>query len=94
MSNGTFMLVLAVGAGLLAIWTHARFPGLAPDSLGRAVLHTAAAVLLLQTLPVALDAGLNVQLAVLGLVLPALTYAMLAAIWMLRLAQATLGLQR
>lgn len=94
MSNGTFVLVLAVGAALLAIWTHARFPGLAPARLGRTVLHTALAVLVLQLLPFALDSGIDLRISILGAVLPALTYAMLAAIWMLRLAQTTLGLQR
>ena len=94
MSNGTFVLVLAVGAALLAIWTHARFPGLAPAHLGRTILHTAAAVLMLHLLPFALDSGVDIRVSILGAVLPALTYAMLAAIWMLRLAQTTLGLQR
>ena len=94
MSGDTFVLVLAVGAALLAIWTHARVPGLAPAHLGRTALHTALGVLLLHLLPFALDSGIDVRVAILGVVLPALTYAMLAAIWMLRLAQATLGLQR
>jgi hypothetical protein len=94
MSSGTFVLALAIGAGLLAIWTHARFPGLAPERLGRTMLHTAASVLLLHLLPAVIDSGLSIQIALLGIVLPALTYAMLAAIWMLRLAQTTLGLQR
>ena len=43
MSNGTFVLALAVGAGLLAIWTHTRFPSLAPERLGRTILHAATA---------------------------------------------------
>lgn len=94
MSNGTFVLVLAIGAALLAVWTHARFPRLAPARLGRTVLHTACAVLVLHLLPFALDSALDVRLSILGVVLPAFVYAMLAAIWMLRLAQTTLGLQR
>lgn len=94
MSNGTFVLVLAVGAALLAAWTHARFPSLAPARLGRTVLHTAGAVLVLNLLPFALDSALDVRVSILGVVLPALVYTMLAAIWMLRLAQTTLGLQR
>ena len=35
MSNGTFVLVLAAGAALLAMWTHVRFPSLAPERIGR-----------------------------------------------------------
>ena len=39
MSNHTFMLAFTVGAGLLALWVHARFPALAPERLPRAMLH-------------------------------------------------------
>jgi len=94
MSNGTFVVALAVGAALFAVWTHARFPGLAPERLGKTMLHTAGALLVLQLLPVALDSGLNVYVAVLGIAVPALTYAFLAMLWMLKLAQTVLGLQR
>jgi hypothetical protein len=94
MSNGTFVLALAVGAGLLAIWTYARFPGLAPEQLGRTILHTAGALLLLQLLPVVLGSGLNLYVALFGIALPALTYAMLAVLWTLKIAQSSLGFQR
>lgn len=94
MSNGTFVLALAAGAGLLAVWTHARFPSLAPERLGWALLHTGAAMLVLRTLPFVFDAGAGTWLAIFGVALPALVYALLAAIWMLRLVQTALGLQR
>ena len=41
MSNDTFVLVLAAGAGLLAMDPHAR--SLAPERLGRTILHAATA---------------------------------------------------
>lgn len=69
-------------------------PRFSPARLWRTALHTALAVLVLHLLPFVLDSGIDVRVAILGVVLPALTYAMLAAIWMLRLAQTTLGLQR
>lgn len=94
MSDGTFVLALAAGAALLAVWTHARFPALAPERLGRAILHVAVAMLALKVLPLALDSGLNTYLALFGAALPALAYALLAALWMLRLAQSALGFER
>ena len=93
MSNGTFVLALAAGAGLLALWTHVRFPDLAPERLGRTLLHTAAALLLLRLLPLGLE-SVNVYVAVFAVVLPALTYALLAMLWMLKQAQTALGMQR
>src|SRR5687767_1927106 len=43
MSNSTFVLVLAAGAALLALWVHTRFPSLAPERLGRTIVHAATA---------------------------------------------------
>ena len=93
MSNGTFVLAFAGGAGLLAVWIHARFPGLAPERLGRTLLHAAVAFTLLQLGPglagsAALIAGLFL------VVLPALVYALLSTIWMLKHFQTALGLPR
>ena len=39
MSNDMFVLALAVGAALLALWIHARFPALAPERMPRTLLH-------------------------------------------------------
>ena len=94
MSNGLFVLALAAGAGLLAVWIHARFPGLAPEQMGKTVLHTAIAFLVLKLTP---DLGESVQAKFAGvflIVLPALVYALLCSIWMLRHAQTAMGLSR
>ena len=90
MSNGTFVLALAVGAALLAAWTHARFPSLAPERLGRTIAHLVVASVLLQVTP-GLGGSVGVFAAVFLLVLPALVYAMLSAIWMLEHARTALG---
>jgi ABC-type uncharacterized transport system permease subunit len=93
MSNSTFVLALAAGAGLLAIWVHVRFPSLAPERLGRTILHAATAFALLKL--TALSGEGSAALAtVMLLVLPVLVYALLCTIWVLQHAQAALGLQR
>ena len=94
MSNGTFMVVLTLGAGLLALWLHARFPALAPESIGRAIVHAAAAFVLLQTAAALGTASLTAFATVVLLVLPALVYALLCTIWILKAAQTALGLSR
>jgi hypothetical protein len=94
MSNGVFVLALTVGAGLLAMWLHARFPALAPERMGRAIVHAACAFVLLK-LAAAVGAGsLTVFAAIFLLVLPALVYALLCTLWVLRCAQAALGISR
>ncbi len=93
MSNGTFVLALAVGAALLALWIHARFPWLAPERLGRTLVHVAAAFLVLQLTVQVGDSTLTVA-ALFLLVLPALVYAQLCMLWVVRLAQTALGASR
>jgi hypothetical protein len=89
-----FVLALAAGAALLAVWSHVRFPSLAPARLMVTVVHTGIAILLLNATPLALESSINTYVALFGLVLPTLVYAMLAAIWMLKLAQTATGFQR
>ena len=93
MSNGTFVLALAVGAGLLAIWTHTRFPSLAPERLGRTILHAAIAFALLK-LTALVGESSSAFGVVFVFVLPVLVYALLCTIWVLRHAQTALGLSR
>jgi hypothetical protein len=94
MSNGTFVMALTVGAALLALWTHVRFPSLAPERLTRTIAHVVAAFALLLTLPGLGHSPTTVLAGVFLLVLPALAYALLCTIWMLKHFQAALGLSR
>lgn len=94
MREGLSLVMLAAGAGSLALWTHVRFPSLAPERLLPAVAHIGLAMLLLNLTPTALESSLNLYLALFGLVFPSLVYAFLAAVWMLRLVQTSLGFQR
>jgi len=93
MSNGTFVLVLAAGAGLLALWLHVRFPALAPERLGRTIVHAVTAFALLK-MTATFGESATVFTAVFVFVLPALVYALLCTIWVLQQAQTALGLSR
>jgi ABC-type uncharacterized transport system permease subunit len=93
MSNGTFVLVLTAGAALLAMWTHVRFPSLAPERVGRTFMHAASAFVLVQ-LAASLMGGSFVLAPLFLVVLPALVYALLCMIWLLQQAQTALGMSR
>jgi len=93
MSSSTFILALAAGAALLALWIHIRFPSLAPGRLGWTVGHCVAAFVLLQ-LGSGFVGSTPALVGVFLFVLPALTYALLCSIWMIVHAQATLNLSR
>ena len=95
MSNSTFVLALAGGAALLAMWTHTRFPSLAPERVGPALAHACSAFALLLLTEAAVGEGSRMLFAsVMCLVLPALVYALLCMIWMLKHAQTALGFGR
>jgi hypothetical protein len=92
MSNGMFVLALTVGAGALAVWVEVRFPSFAPARLGGTMLH---AVLAFGLLMFTSSAGETITITALFLsLLPALIYALLCTIWVLRVAQTALGLSR
>ena len=87
MSNQMFVIALAGGAALLALWIDRRFPSLAPDGLQRLLVHTAVALGLLQLVP---DSGGSVAFAfvvVFAAALPVFVYCFLIAVWLVRLWQ-------
>ena len=94
MSNGMFVLVLAAGSGLLAVWIHARFPGLAPERVGKTLLHAGAAFVLLKLIPGLGDSTPALFVGTFLFVLPALVYALVCSIWLLKLTQTALGVPR
>jgi hypothetical protein len=92
-----FLIELLLGATALAFWLYIRFPRLTPGGSRAAIVHlilsAAAAHLLLPSLldlvgPI--DSRLS-AVAVLAIALPALTYLMLASLWLLNLARQLLG---
>ena len=90
MDGGGLLFPLALGAALLALWSYVRWPRAAPKSFRGAILLLLLAFGLLQvgTFPLDAAAGTStgmVVLAVLGVILPVLTFAFLAALWVMRL---------
>jgi hypothetical protein len=94
MSNALFVVALAAGAALLAGWTHTRFPGLAPERMGTTLLHAGVAFVLLKLTPGLGDSPVAMFAGIFLFVLPALVYALLSSIWVLKLAQTALGMSR
>lgn len=84
-----FTLTLTLGAGLLAMWLDARFPGLRPKTAAQGLIHAAvgvfamigAAGLLGLIYGIPQWAFMTVLLTVF---MPSLVYALLAGLWMLR----------
>jgi hypothetical protein len=92
-----FLAVLTLGAGLLALWINVRFPKLAPEGIWTAVVHVGAAILAGQVLvPIfsraipELNPAAQALLITFAIGLPALVYALLASIWVIRIAQGAL----
>jgi hypothetical protein len=93
-----FTLTLTLGAGLLAIWLDGRFASLRPKTAAHGVIHavvSAVALIGVAALLAFLYDGLRQELfmvVVLTLFLPALVYALLSGLWMLRALRNLTGL--
>jgi hypothetical protein len=92
------LLAVLVGAALLAVWINARFPSLLPDRRGVLLVHLVASLAGLQAAPalMKLVPGVGTSTgpatgALLGLFLPALVYAFLSAVWVIRAVQGVLA---
>ena len=92
MSLGTLLLLYAIGAAAIALWTDTRFGQLAPESIRTALIHVGAAMAvgqLIVPLGIHLLVGLGspaATLAALFLVgFPALVYSFLAAVWVIKI---------
>lgn len=93
MSNGAFMIAFVIGAAMLALWVDARFPR-HELSLYRIAAHAIVAVLLLHLVPGSGGSAAAGLAIVFALVLPALVYVLLTAVWFVRLTQNMLGTYR
>jgi hypothetical protein len=93
----TFMLLLVVGAAVLALWIIARFTGFGPRSLAATIVHVVIACVLLRLVqfPMAAVNGSGLPgtayLDLFAVALPLLVYAFLAGGWVTR---AAIGLLR
>jgi hypothetical protein len=86
-----FVLFLALGAAIVALWIELRFPALAPVTLRASLVHAAVAFLALVAVPVAFDPMLAVGdspivvlVALFGGVFPVLVYAFLTLTWLVK----------
>ena len=91
MTNELFLVALVTGAGLLALWLDLRLPAVAPAGLKTLALHGVLAFAGLKLIPGGESVPGGIYLLLFGIVLPALTYVFLVAIWFIRHAQAALG---
>jgi hypothetical protein len=76
--------VLAVGAGLLALWIDMRHPSLAPEPLSKRMLAAVGALLALQVVPVFHGSPAAISTTVFALMLPSPISTFLAAVWLMR----------
>jgi hypothetical protein len=94
MSIQVFGIVFLLGAAAIALWLDARFPGIAPPDLRRALLRALIALGASEFLfPPVWEAALArspALIAVFAIALPCLTWLLLSTIWAIRQLQATL----
>jgi hypothetical protein len=97
MTKSEFLIALILGASAIALWIHARFPGIAPEGLRTAIIHVGIALIVGQAIFPAFQVvlpGMNplaralVMTFLLGL--PILIYSLLSSIWILRILQGAL----
>ena len=87
----SFAVLVVLASAVLAFWLAARFPTLAPKTLGYAVLHVLGGLAAIRAIPglsnpvMALSTELAHFLVPLGIALPLFTYAFLAGLWVMRL---------
>ncbi len=91
-------IALLLGSAGLALWTYARFAARTPTDWRLVLAHIAASALVLNAvMPAGLRAVVDAPapasavIGVVGVALPALSYAFLAALWLLAFAHRALG---
>ncbi len=91
MGAAGFLVCFAVGSAVLALWIDHRAPGLAPSTLRKIFIHLLAAMGVAHIVaPFLMDAVIDgsswsVLVAVFAIALPAVTYSLLAAVWLIKL---------
>ena len=92
MSLGALLVVYAIGAAAIALWTDTRFARLAPDTIRTALIHVGAAMVvgqLVVPLGIHVLVGLNSAIATLAalflVAFPALIYSFLSAVWVIKI---------
>lgn len=98
MTPNSLTIAVVLGAALSALWVDARFPRALPNGRRRLLLHLVVGMAALQAAPMLMKLvpgvgteALPATLALLGLFFPALIYAFLSAVWVIRAAQGMLA---
>jgi hypothetical protein len=95
MSTGSFAIALGVGAAVLAFWVQYRFPKLAPQSVGWAIVHLVVTMALADITKTVFNSvelePVAAMALVFGLALPTLVYSFVAGMWIIRIAQGAMG---
>jgi hypothetical protein len=92
-----FVIAYLAGAAMVAFWIDVRFRRFAPSDLRWAMAHLVAATIANEALDASLGGFVASSLpqgsliAILGVILPLVVYAALAAIWVLRIAHRALS---
>jgi hypothetical protein len=91
---GLVVVLIALGAAAIALWIDVRFPGIAPRNYRGILIHAALAVAAGQLLVPAglrfvqgLDSHALTLVGVFGIAFPAIIYALLVGVWMIKTAQ-------
>jgi hypothetical protein len=92
---GSFLVALAVGAAVIAVWLDVRFERFGPSDFRGAILHVGLALavgwlVVPAGLAGVLALGASPMVALFGLALPSLVYVFLALFWIAKQAQGLL----
>jgi hypothetical protein len=93
-----FATMFIVATAAIAIWVVVRFPRWAPKDFRRGLLHMGISMVgmyllvpLLQSLADPLPEPYQAHIRIIGVLLPAFAYRLVSTIWLIRLAQGSLG---
>jgi hypothetical protein len=89
-----FEVGFMLGAAAVAIWIDARFPQLAPASLGTRLVALLLSGLIVAVAPVLAASPAEILASLFGLIFPAFVFSFLSALWLLRGLRDAHGLTR
>ena len=84
MNVAVLLLALILGAAAIAFWIDVRFPRLAPSELRNKLVAAVIGIALVSTAPVSAAGGVATMATLLGFFLPALCFALLTSVWLIR----------
>jgi hypothetical protein len=92
LSIGLFLICFAFGAGAIAIWFEVRFPHLAPSQIRSVLIQVGIAMvcgrlIVPPVMQMVTGSASATLVALIIVVLPALVYGLLTALWMLKILQ-------